>query len=56
MAESFPARRTLIVDEEFLIAFDLENSMRELGFNVCTVASNKKDAIELAKAIRRMWW
>ena len=50
MAESFPARRALIVDDEFLIAFDLENSMRELGFNVCTVASNEKDAIELAKS------
>jgi DNA-binding NarL/FixJ family response regulator len=50
MAESFPTRRALIVDDEFLVAFDLENSMRELGFNVCTVASNEKDAIELAKS------
>ena len=50
MAKSLPSRRALIVDDEFLIAFDLESSMRELGFDVCTVASNEKDAIELAKS------
>jgi DNA-binding NarL/FixJ family response regulator len=50
MAESLPSRRALIVDDEFLIAFDLEDSMRELGFDVCTLASNEKDAIELAKS------
>jgi DNA-binding NarL/FixJ family response regulator len=44
------SRRALIVDDEFLIAFDLESSMRELGFDVCTVASNEKDAIDLAKS------
>src|SRR6476469_9242804 len=50
MAQSLPSRRALIVDDEFLIAFDLESSMRELGFDVCTVASNEGDAIELAKS------
>jgi DNA-binding NarL/FixJ family response regulator len=50
MAESLRSRRALIVDDEFLIAFDLEASMRELGFDVCAVASNEKDAIELAKS------
>ena len=49
MAESFPSRRALIVDDEFLIAFDLEASMRELGFDTCAVASNERDAIDLAK-------
>lgn len=48
MAQTFPSRRALIVDDEFLIAFDLEASMRELGFDVCAVASNEKDAMELA--------
>ena len=52
MSESLPSRRALIVDDEFLIALDLESSMRELGFNVCTVASNENDAIELAKSNR----
>jgi DNA-binding NarL/FixJ family response regulator len=33
-----------------MIAFDLESSMRELGFDVCAVASNERDAIELAKS------
>jgi len=50
MAENFPSRRALIVDDEYLIAFDLEASMRELGFDACTVASNEKDAIKLAKS------
>ena len=50
MDQPVPSRRALIVDDEFLIAFDLESSMRELGFDVCTVASNERDAIELAKS------
>ena len=48
MAQSLASRRALIVDDEFLIAFDLEASMRELGFDACAVASNEKDAMELA--------
>jgi hypothetical protein len=36
MDHTVPSRRALIVDDEFLIAFDLESSMRELGFDVCT--------------------
>jgi DNA-binding NarL/FixJ family response regulator len=52
MDQTVPSRRALIVDDEFLIAFDLESSMRELGFDVCTVASNERDAIELAKSSR----
>jgi hypothetical protein len=36
MDQIVPLRRALIVDDEFLIAFDLESSMRELGFDVCT--------------------
>jgi DNA-binding NarL/FixJ family response regulator len=50
MDESLRSRHALIVDDEFLIAFDLESSMRELGFDVCTVASNERDAIELVKS------
>jgi DNA-binding NarL/FixJ family response regulator len=48
MAQGPSLRRALIVDDEFLIAFDLEASMHELGFWVCTVASNERDAKELA--------
>jgi hypothetical protein len=43
MELTVPSRRALIVDDEFLIAFDLESSMRELGFDICTVASNERD-------------
>jgi DNA-binding NarL/FixJ family response regulator len=46
MAQDLSSRRALIVDDEFLIAFDLEASMHE--FDVCNVASNEKDAKELA--------
>ena len=46
MAHDLSSRRALIVDDEFLIAF--EASMYELGFDVCNVASNEKDAKELA--------
>jgi DNA-binding NarL/FixJ family response regulator len=48
MAQDLTSRRALIVDDEFLIAFDLEASMHELGFDVCTVASNETAAKELA--------
>jgi DNA-binding NarL/FixJ family response regulator len=48
MSKNLALRRALIVDDEFVIAFDLEASMRELGFKVCAVASNERDAIELA--------
>ena len=48
MTQALCPRRALIVDDEFLIAFDLEASMHELGFEVCTVASTEKDAKELA--------
>jgi DNA-binding NarL/FixJ family response regulator len=50
MAENVPSRRARIVDDEFLIAFDVEASMHELGFDICAVASNERDAIQLAKS------
>ncbi len=52
MAQDLSSRRALIVDDEFLIAFDLEASMHELGFDVCNVASNEKDAKALAMSNR----
>ena len=50
MAENSSERRALIVDDEFLIACEVEASMRELGFDKCAVASNEIDAIQLAKS------
>jgi len=50
MAESTHTRRALIVDDEDSVAFDLEASMRELGFDACEVTSNERDAIESAKS------
>jgi CheY-like chemotaxis protein len=50
MAEDISSRRALIVDDEYLTAFDVEASMHELGFDTCTVVSNERDAIDLAKS------
>ena len=46
---SFPARRhALIVEDEFLIALDLETDLSELGFDVCDLAANARQARSLA--------
>src|SRR5262245_20536992 len=50
MDQSLTLRRALIVDDEYLIAFDVEASMRQLGFDICAVASNEREAIQLAKS------
>lgn len=40
--------RALIVEDEPLIAIDLEATLRTLGFDVCGRASNAREAVELA--------
>ena len=42
------AQRALIVEDEPLIAIDLEATLRTLGFDVCGLASNPIEAVELA--------
>ncbi len=42
------ARRALIVEDEFLIAHDLEATLRELGFVHCDVAPNGRQAHSLS--------
>jgi len=44
-------RRVLIVEDEFLIAVDLEAILRPLGFN-CGLASNPLEAVSLATSNR----
>jgi DNA-binding NarL/FixJ family response regulator len=46
------ARRAIIVEDEPLIANDLEGTLRELGFDVCGLASNPRQAVELATSIQ----
>jgi len=46
------ARRALIVEDEPLIAIDLETTLRTLGFDVCGCASNPREAVELATSIQ----
>ena len=46
------ARRALIVEDEPLIALDLEATLRVLGFDVCGCASNPRQAVELATSLQ----
>lgn len=41
-------RRALIVEDEILIALDLEDAMSDLGFEVCPLASSDRGARSLA--------
>ena len=41
-------RRALIVEDEILIALDLEDAMSDLGFEVCPLASSDRNARSLA--------
>ena len=44
--------RVLIVEDEPLIALDLEATLQTLGFDVCGRASNPREAVELATSRR----
>jgi DNA-binding NarL/FixJ family response regulator len=44
--------RILIVEDEPLIAIDLETTLQTLGFEVCGRASNAREAVELAMSRR----
>jgi two-component system, response regulator PdtaR len=50
MRQEFSTDRgsALIVEDEFLIALDLEATMQGLGFEVCALAPTAKEAISLA--------
>ena len=41
-------RRVLIIEDEFLIALDLEATMFKLGFDVCALAPSARKARSLA--------
>src|SRR5215207_262953 len=43
-----PRRRALIVEDEFMIAVDLQDAMSDLGFDVCGLASTDRKARTLA--------
>ncbi len=48
MFETATMPRALIVEDEIVIAMDLEAQMRKLGFDVCGVTSNAREALSLA--------
>ena len=48
MSDTATMPRALIVEDEILIALDLEAQMRKLGFDVCEVTSNAREALSLA--------
>ncbi|RIL08951.1 MAG: hypothetical protein DCC75_07655, partial [Proteobacteria bacterium] len=41
----------LICDDERLFALDLEKRVESLGYNVCAIAANGEDAVELARKV-----
>jgi hypothetical protein len=48
------SRRVLIIEDEFLIALDLEETMFKLGFDVCALAPSARKARSLASTIHPM--
>jgi DNA-binding response OmpR family regulator len=52
MTQGSGRRRALIVEDEFLIAHDLEASMHELGYDDCDVAPNAQQAHALSMGAR----
>jgi DNA-binding NarL/FixJ family response regulator len=44
--------RILIVEDDFLVASDMESGLKEAGIEVAGVASSAEEAVELAKAER----
>ncbi|MGB9044873.1 MAG: response regulator [Pseudolabrys sp.] len=48
MSDTATMPRALIVEDEILIAMDLVAQIRKLGFDVCGVTSNAREALSLA--------
>ena len=44
--------RVLIVEDDMLIALDVEHALREAGYDVCGVATSEAEALELAERLR----
>jgi DNA-binding NarL/FixJ family response regulator len=42
-------RRILIVEDDFLVASEMENALIEAGFEIAAVASSAEEALELAR-------
>lgn len=47
-----PQLKILVIEDEFLIAIDLEQILIEAGHEVCGIASTAADALRLASATR----
>ena len=52
MTQCSGRRRALIVEDEFLIAHDLEASMHDLGYDDCDVAPNASQAHAMSMCAR----
>ena len=44
--------RILVVEDDFLIAMDLERLLTDFGYDVCGLASNARQAVRLALRLR----
>lgn len=47
-----PARHALIIEDEMLIALEVESLLHDLGFQSCDIADNPADAVKCALARR----
>jgi len=44
--------RILVVEDEFIVAFELRTALEEMGYSVCGVVSSGEEAIEVAERER----
>ena len=52
MSPANGARHALIIEDEMLIALEVESLLHEFGFSSCDIADNPEDALRLALARR----
>ena len=45
-------KKILIVEDEIIIALDIQRKIEKLGFNVCGVATTGKEAIQIANEMK----
>lgn len=52
MTDSRPGRHALIIEDEMLIALEVESLLHDFGFESCDIVDNSKDAVTSALAHR----
>jgi CheY-like chemotaxis protein len=52
MTAVFPGRHALIIEDEMLIALEVESLLHDFGFTTCDIADSPEDAVRCALAHR----